>query len=303
MRVFVTGGTGFVGHRLIPHLRECGHAVHLLVRPVERERGLPEGVEVIEGDPTRPGAWQKVVASCEAGVNLAGAPIFGKWDARAKALIRESRVLTTRNLVEAIPRGSEFRLLSASAVGIYGDAGDRELDEDAPLGADFLARVAREWEEEASRAEERGASVARTRFGIVLDRGGGAFVELEKMTRRFMGGPVGSGRQWFSWIHREDLVRALAFLLERPELRGAYNLCAPNPARQIDVARTLGRLMGRPSVTPAPAFAIRLVLGEFADVVLFSQRMTPRRLQEAGFSFRYPDLEGALRDIFERQRP
>jgi uncharacterized protein (TIGR01777 family) len=240
------------------------------------------------------GPWWDALADSDAAINLAGTPIFGRWDKETKRLIRDSRIRTTRNLVAAIPEGRPFTLLSTSAVGIYGDAGERELDESAPLGTDFLARVACDWEAEALRARDKGARVALMRFGIVLARGGGALEQLEGLARKFLAGPVGSGRQWFSWIHREDLVRAIEFLLMHAELDGPVNLCSPNPVRQIDVVRALGKLLGRPAVTPAPAFAVRLVLGEFADVVLFSQRMAPKRLQEAGFRFRFPDLEPAL---------
>ncbi|MDW7710979.1 MAG: TIGR01777 family oxidoreductase [Deferrisomatales bacterium] len=303
MRIFVTGGTGFVGARLVPFLAEQGHEVSLLLRPVESKEGLPAGVRVTEGDPTKEGPWWDGLRDCDAAVNLAGAPIFGRWNEQKKELIRESRVRTTRNLVTALPAGKPFSLLSTSAVGIYGDAGDRELDESAPLGDDFLAHVARDWEAEAARARGRGARVALTRFGIVLGPGGGALATLEKVTRRFLGGPVGTGRQWFSWIHREDLVRALLFLLERPDQEGVFNLCAPNPVRQLDVARALGRVLRRPALTPAPALAVRLVLGEFADAVLFSQRMVPRRLQAAGFGFLFPELEPALREVLVPTAP
>lgn len=303
MKILVTGGTGFIGSQLVPFLLDRKHEITLLVRPVERQSPLPEGVRVAEGDPSRVGAWWDAVAGCDAAVNLAGEPIFGKWNATKKAAIRESRIATTRNLVAAIPNGEGFSLINTSAVGIYGNAGERELDEQAPVGKDFLARVAREWEAEAHRAQERGARVVITRFGIALGPGGGALAEMESMTKRFLGGPVGSGRQWFSWIHRTDLVRAIAFLLEHAELDGTFNLCAPNPVRQIDMARTLGRILGRPSFMPSPAFAVRLALGEFADVVLFSQRMMPKRLLDAGFEFRFPELERALREILKSQNP
>ncbi len=299
MRIFVTGGTGLVGSRLVDFLLGRGHEVVLLARPVEVTSSSAEGVTLSVGDPMERGPWWDYVAQCDAAVNLAGTPIFGRWDANTKRLIRDSRVRTTRNLVAAIPAGRPFTLLSTSAVGIYGDAGERELDESAPPGTDFLARVACDWEAEALRAREKGVRVALMRFGIVLARGGGALEQLEGLSRKFLAGPVGSGRQWFSWIHREDLVRAIEFLLLHPELDGAVNLCAPNPVRQVDVVRTLGKILGRPAVTPAPAFAVRLVLGEFADVVLFSQRMIPKRLQEAGFRFRFPDLELALADLLD----
>lgn len=301
MRIFVTGGTGFVGTRLVPFLAQGGHEVRLLVRPGERRPPPAAGVALVEGNPMQAGPWMRAVSDCDAAVNLAGTPIFGRWSEERKRLIRDSRLATTRHLVDALPEGKDFTLLSTSAVGIYGDAGERELDEAAPLGSDFLSRVAQDWESEALRAREKGARTAITRFAVVLGAGGGALEQLVKATRNFAGGPVGSGRQWFSWIHRDDLVRAVLFLLEHPDCRGVYNLGAPNPVRQIDVARALGHLLHRPAFVPAPAFAVRLVLGEFADAVLFSQRMIPRRLVEAGFSFGFPDLEGALRDILVHQ--
>ena len=303
MKILVTGGTGFVGSRLVPFLLEQGHTVRLLIRPAERNVPLPAGAEVIEGDPMRPGPWWRATEECDAAFNMAGASVFGRWNPALKALLRESRLATTRNLVNSIPAGKGFTLVSTSAVGIYGDAGERECDENAPLGQDFLARLAQDWEAEALRAREKGARVAVARFAVVFALGGGALEQLLKVTKNFLGGPVGSGRQWVSWIHREDLVRALLFLMESPGLEGVFNLSAPNPVRQIDAARTLGRVLGRPAFMPAPAFAVRLALGEFAETLLFSQRMVPRRLVDAGFSFHFPHLEEALRNILADQRP
>ncbi|MDW7709348.1 MAG: TIGR01777 family oxidoreductase [Deferrisomatales bacterium] len=297
MRIFVTGGTGFVGARLLPALRGQGHGVVLLRREGEGGLPLPEGIDVVEGDPMRRGPWWDPLEGCDGAVNLAGAPVFQRWDARAKVLIRESRLATTRNLVACLPRGRPFTLVNASGVGIYGDAGDEELDESAPPGEDFLAGVARDWEEEALRGEKRGARVALTRFGILLGRNGGALAEMAKATRRFVGGPLGSGRQWVSWMHLEDAVQGLLFLLETENAAGPYNFCAPEPARQIDVARALSRVLRRPSLVPAPAFALRLLFGECAGVILASQRARPARLLEAGFSFRFPALEPALREL------
>jgi uncharacterized protein (TIGR01777 family) len=297
MRVFVTGGTGFIGARLVPFLREKGHQALLLVRPQERKGPIPEGVEVVEGDPSAAGPWWGPVAECDAAVNMAGASIFGRWNDERKRVIRESRLATTRHLVDAIPQGRPFTLVSTSAVGIYGDAGERELDESAPLGGDFLALLAQDWETEARRAAEKGARVVITRFAIVLGAGGGALEQLARVGRLGLAGPVGSGRQWFSWIHREDLVRAILFLLERTEHQGVFNLSSPKPRRQGEVARAIGEVLHRPAILPAPAFAVRLALGEFADAVLFSQRMVPRRLTDAGFDFRFPELEETLREI------
>lgn len=302
MKVYVTGGTGFVGNRLIPFLQENGHQIVLLIRPSERERPVPggAGVSVVVGESTQAGDWWEALAGCDAAVNLAGFPVFSRWTPRVKALLRESRLATTRNLVQAIPRGSSFTLVSASGIGIFGDAGERPLDETVPLGRDFLARLATEWEETALAARERGARVATARFGIVLGHDGGALPEFVKNARRFLNGPLGSGRQWLPWIHREDVVRGILFLLENQPLEGPFNFVAPNPVRQLEFARALGKILHRPALVPTPALALRLVLGEFGQVSLFSQNARPAKLLQAGFAFSFPELGPALLDILPR---
>lgn len=299
MRIFVTGGTGFVGTPLVNRLRGAGHTVVLLLRPGERPLLSGEGILKIEGDSLAPGPWMVEAGRCDCAINMAGEPIFGRWTAEKKRGILESRVKTTANLVAAIPAGKSYRLLSTSAVGFYGDAGERELEETAPAGGDFLAGVAKAWEAQAQKAAEKGASVTLMRFGIVMGKNGGALAQLVNNTLKFIGGPVGGGKQFFSWIHLEDLTAAILFLLEHPELTGPVNLCAPNPLRQAETAKVLGKLLHRPSFIPAPALAVRLALGEFADVALFSQRMIPRRLADAGFRWRYPDFEGAVTQILK----
>ncbi|TLM99434.1 TIGR01777 family protein [bacterium] len=298
MKIFITGGTGFIGSKLTNFLHSHGHEVVLLLRPSEARRHLGNGFAKVVGESTEPGPWQEAVCLCDAAINLAGRPIAGKWDKAAKEEIRSSRILTTKNLVDAIPSGSGFRLLSTSAVGYYGDGGEALLDESAPGGSDFLATVARDWETEAMRAADKGAAVAITRFAIVLGRDGGALLELEKVTRRFAAGPIGGGRQWFSWIHIEDLLRALLFLIENPKITGPVNLCSPFAVRQGDFASRLAQKLHRPALLPTPAFALRMVLGEFADTLLFSQRMVPKKLDSAGFAFLYPEMEQALDRIY-----
>ena len=302
MRIFVTGGTGFVGARLIPELLEAGDEVVLLVRPSEQDREAPGGdrVQIVVGESTQDGSWRDAVRDCDAAVNLAGYPVFSRWTPKVKVLLRESRLATTRNLVAAIPGGKPFSLVSASGIGIFGDAGDRVLEEEAPLGEDFLARLAADWEAAAFAARDRGARVATARFGIVLGHDGGALPEFVKNARRFLNGPLGSGRQWMPWIHREDVVRGIRFLLQGATLEGPFNFVAPNPVRQIEFARALGKLLCRPAIVPAPAFALRLVLGEFGQVSLFSQNARPEKLAKAGFTFGFPDLESALQDILPR---
>lgn len=297
MKIFVTGGTGFIGRPLVAALARAGHEPVVLLRESEPDPQV-KGATWVRGNPLEPGPWQEAVGGCEGAINLAGEPIAGRWTGEKKRNIRSSRILTTRNLVAAIPKFSGFRLFSTSAVGVYGDAGETELTEDSPHGSDFLAGVASEWEAEALKAEGVGAKVVITRFGIVLGPNGGALKELETITKSFLDGPVGGGHQWFSWIHRDDLIRAFLFLLERPDLTGPFNFGAPNPVRQLELAHTLGHLLHRPSVARAPGFAVRLVLGEAADLILFSQRMVPSRLKKEGFVWLFPNLENALGNIF-----
>jgi hypothetical protein len=246
------------------------------------------------GDARLPGDWQRNVAGHEAVVNLAGASIFTRWTAAAKRAIRESRLLTTRNIVDALPAGGGVTLVSTSAVGYYGFHGDEELDESVPPGDDFLARLCVEWESAALRARDKGARVAITRFGIVLGSGGGVLGKMAPVFRAFLGGPLGPGDQWFSWVHIEDLFGALLHLTENPGSSGPYNLTAPAPVRNRELARELGRALHRPALLPVPAFAVRLVLGEFGNVVLKGQRVLPRRLLAEGFRFAYPRIESAL---------
>jgi uncharacterized protein (TIGR01777 family) len=302
MRVFVTGGTGFVGSRLILALIDKGHEVVLLVRPSETERDVPGGdrVQVEVGESTETGAWWEAMKDCDAAVNLAGYPVFSRWTPKVKMLLRESRLATTRNLVAAIPKGGPFTLVSASGIGIFGDAGEQVLEESSPPGQDFLGRLATEWEETAFDGRERGARVATTRFGIVLGHDGGALPEFVKNALKFLNGPLGSGRQWLPWIHREDVVRGILFLLEGADLEGPFNFVSPHPVRQIEFARALGKILHRPAIVPAPAFALGLVLGEFGRVSLFSQNARPKKLLESGFTFEFPDLEPALQDILPR---
>jgi hypothetical protein len=191
-------------------------------------------------------------------------------------------------------------LISTSAVGYYGFHGDEELAEDAPPGHDFLATVAREWEEEALRAQQKGIKVCIARFGIVLGAGGGALGQMIPLFKKFVGGPLGGGKQWFSWVHADDLAEAFSFLLKHPELSGPFNMCSPEPVRNRDLAKAIGKALHRPSLMPAPGFMIRLVLGEFGSVLLQGQRVVPRRLLESGFVFKHPEIGEAIASIVRR---
>jgi len=302
MKVFITGANGFVGSNLCKALVNEGHQVTALVRREKKGELVPRAASLVVGESSKPGKWQESVAGNDLLINLAGASIFKRWDPAYKELLRDSRILTTRHLVEAVPKGSGegVTLLSTSAVGYYGFTGDEELDETSPPGDDFLAQLARDWETEALRAHEKGVSVIITRFGIVLGKDGGALNQMIMPFRFFMGGPLGSGQQWFSWIHMEDLIRAALFVVSHVDIEGPVNFTAPMPVKNRDLARTIGKVMNRPSFMPVPAFMMKLVLGEFGSVTLKGQRVVPHVLKEKGFTFNFPDIESALRNLLAK---
>jgi uncharacterized protein (TIGR01777 family) len=302
VKILITGGTGFVGTRLTSRLIQDGNDVTVLTRSARGPGEEAAGISYLQGDPSRQGPWQEAVKDHDAVVNLAGASIFSKWTDEQKRAIRESRVSTTRNIVEGISSHPEKRtlLFSASAVGYYGFCGDEELIEASPPGSDFLARVAVEWEGEAVKGARKGARVVIGRFGIILGERGGAFSQMIRLFKNYVGGPIGSGKQWFSWIHINDIARAFEFVLEHPEISGPVNMCSPHPVRNRDLAKALGKALHRPSFLAAPGFMVKLVLGEFGSVILEGQRVVPERLLTRGFSFRYPDIENALRNILSR---
>ena len=297
MRVTIIGGTGFVGSRLGSFFLEQGHEVTALGTAPEW-RGLEDPrFRYLCADGTRPGSWQQNLTEADAIVNLAGKTIFKRWDKAYKQQIYDSRILTTRNIVEALPANSQCVLCSTSAVGYYGDRGEEILSESAPPGEGFLADIAKDWEKEALAAADKGIRVAVMRFGIVLGKGGGAIARMLPAFRMFAGGPLGDGRQWFPWIHIADLMSAIQFLLENPSLSGPFNMSAPHPVRNRELASTLGRVVKRPSFLPTPRTMLRLVLGEVGTVLVESQRAVPQNLLESRFDFRFPEIENALRDI------
>lgn len=300
MKVFITGGTGFVGRALTACLVESGHQLAILTRSLRHAQPLPQGASYIEGDPTKEGAWQETLVHHDAVVNLAGASIFGRWTDSAKQVMRESRLLTTNHVVEALQarRGKQTHLLSASAIGYYGFREDETLDEASPAGKGFLADLAGDWESAALRARESGVRVVLTRFGVVLGEGGGALEKMIPLFKWWLGSPLGSGKQWFSWIHRQDLASALAFLLEHDDIEGPVNCTAPQPVRNEEMTKILGEVLGKPTFMPAvPGFVLSVVLGEFGSILLKGQKVLPGKLTDAGFHFRFPELRGALEDL------
>ncbi len=302
MRIVVAGGTGFVGSALCARLAQDGHGVQVLSRHPEAAAGhLPSGVEPVGWDPSRQGGWVAAVAAADAVVNLAGESVAeGRWSPARKVALRASRLQSTDALVSALAQGGRGRprvLVNASAVGYYGDRGSEELTEASSAGRDFLARLCVDWEAAARRAETEDVRVVLTRFGIVLGRSG-ALPRLALPFRFWVGGPLGDGRQWVSWIHYADAVGMIRFALDHDAVRGPVNVVAPRPVPERELAAAVGRALGRPSWLPAPARALRLALGEMADVSLLAgQRALPAAALHAGYAFAHGDIQAALRDV------
>jgi len=297
MKILVTGSTGLAGTALVNALAGAGHTVCRLVRPESAARGgAKDGFDVPWNPST--GELGGAAVGADAVVNLAGASIAGgRWTAERKELLRSSRVDTTRALVTALAKMNARPrvLVSASAIGYYGSRGDELLTEESAAGKDFLASLAQEWEAEALKAEALGIRVVRARFGIILSRNGGALAKMMLPFKLGVGGRVGTGQQWMSWVTLEDVVWILRFALESGPVQGAINVVAPGAVRNAEFTRELARALHRPALFPAPAFALRLVLGEMADALLLSsQRVVPRTLQQLDCRFLYPDLAVAL---------
>jgi uncharacterized protein (TIGR01777 family) len=299
MRVFITGGAGFVGSQLANRLLQEDHTVVGIGRSSRPGAGFPASVKYLSGDTTRPGAWQQEVRDADVIINLAGVSIFGRWTKEKKKQVYESRILTTRNLVDSLGPERNVIFVSASAVGYFGSAAKKDFTEDDGPGDDFLAGVSRDWEAEAIKARERNARVVITRYGVVLDKSGGALGQMIPAFKAFLGGPLGNGSQPFSWLHMQDLIEATIFLMKRGNLEGPFNFTSPNPVSNRELAKTLGEVLHRPSILPAPAFALKLALGEFGSFLLEGQRVLPKRLMEAGYRFRYPYLKEALHEVIQ----
>ena len=300
MKIFMTGGTGFVGTFLCNRLPAAGHTVTLLTRNIRQDPPLPQGVGYLEGNPIEQGSWQDAVADHEVIINLAGASIFRRWTKSAKNEIWESRIQTTQNVVEALSarKGNETIFLSTSAIGYYGFHDDEELDEGSQGGDDFLASLSKEWESIALKASETGARVVILRFGIILGKGGGALKQLIPLFKSYLGSPLGSGKQWFSWVHLVDLARIYAYVLERDDISGPVNCTAPNPVRNRELTKTLGEVLEKPTFMPAvPAFMMKLIMGEFGSILLKGQKVLPKKLLDKGFRFDFPEIKGALQDL------
>ena len=307
MKIAVTGATGFVGSYLVARLVDEGHDVKVFTRSVAKAKkalAAPKfkAVEFVSYTPTQSGDWQSEISGCDGVINLAGEPISERWSAERKKRIMDSRKLGTQKLVEAISQAEQKPavLVSTSAIGYYGTSETAEfLETSEPAESDFLSQVCQAWEAEAKKAKDAGVRTVIIRTGIVLGDGG-AIGKMITPFKLYAGGPIGSGRQWFSWIHIDDLVSLYLKALLDSSMQGVYNGTAPEPLRMKDLANTLGEVMDRPSWLPVPDFAIEALLGDGAVVVLKGQKVLPERTQAAGFSYDYSEAKDALKDVVER---
>ncbi|RLC10425.1 MAG: TIGR01777 family protein, partial [Deltaproteobacteria bacterium] len=272
---------------------------HVIATGMRRRHNIENGdrFAYVSVDTTVPGAWQDRVSEADAVINLAGRNIFRYWTETAKRRIHESRILTTQNVVGAMGKKQGPILLSASAIGYYGDRGDELLEESSSAGDNFLANVSASWEKEALGAEAKGARVALLRFSVILGKDGGALAKMLPAFKCFAGGPMGSGMQWFSWMHIQDLAAAVEMILVNEDMKGTFNFCSPHPERHHHFAKTLGKALGRPAFLKMPAFVLKRIMGELGDVMLASQRCVPQKLQRHGFEFQYPVLKNALGNL------
>jgi uncharacterized protein len=296
-RVAVTGATGLIGPSVVAALRERGCEVTVLSRDPERARARLDGVEAVAWDAEREPAPAAALQGRDAVVHLAGEPIAQRWSGRVKRALRDSRVLGTRNLLSGLAElaGRPRTLVSSSAVGYYGSRGEEPLDEDAPPGRDFLAQICVEWEAEAARAERLGLRAVQLRTGVVLDARGGALQKMLPPFRLGVGGPVAGGRQFVSWVHRDDVAGLALAALDDERFSGPVNATAPEPVTNAELSRELGRALHRPALLPVPGAALRLLYGEMAQIVTGGARVVPAKALVLGHEFRYPRLGEALR--------
>lgn len=301
MRIIITGGTGLIGRALCPLLLADGHLVTVLSRNPDESRGMPSGVRLEQWDGKTTAGWSHLANGVDAIINLAGAGIADRpWTTSRKKIIRESRIHAGLAIQKAIDEAKQKPkvLLQASAVGYYGARHDDEIiTEEAPPGTDFLAKVCFDWEMSTAPVSRMGIRRPILRTGIVLSKEGGAFAKMTLPFKFFAGGPLGSGKQWMPWIHITDQVRAIKFLLDNPVADGPFNLASPNPVTNQQFSEILGATMRRPAFVPAPAFAMKTILGEMSTIVLDGQRVVPQKLEALGFSFTYASLRDTLRSL------
>ncbi len=300
MKVLIPGGSGFLGKVLVDALLQKQHQVIVLTRDPQTVQMAPE-VQIVAWDGKTAQGWGHFAGEVDAIVNLAGASIgAGRWTAERKARIRSSRQQAGQAIVEAVEKAGQKPsvLIQASGIGAYGDQGDRELDESSPRGNDFLASITEDWEASTASVEQSGVRQVVIRTGLVTSRDAGWIQPLLPIFRLFVGGPLGSGNQWWPWIHIQDYVNSVLFLLNQADARGVYNLVSPNPSRMKEFGKELAGVLKRPFWLPVPAFALKLILGEMSMLVLEGQRALPKRMLASGYVYQYPQLRPALEAIF-----
>lgn len=307
MRIIITGGTGLIGTALARRLAAANDDIIILSRNPDKATGLPAGVKAVKWDGRTAQGWGHLADGAKAIINLAGASIAGdgfipsRWTEKRKKLIMDSRVQAGQAVVEAVNAAATKPelVVQSSAVGYYGPHGDETLSEATGPGNDFLAQVCQAWERSTQPVVQQGVRLVVIRTGVVLSTQGGAFPLLLLPHKLFAGGPMGSGKQWLPWIHLEDEVRAIQFLIENSQAQGVFNVCAPEPVTNRQMSQTIGQAISRPSFLPVPGFALKLLLGEAASLVLDGQRQIPQRLTQSGFPFSHPDLLPAIRHLVQ----
>lgn len=306
MRFIITGGSGLIGTELVNDMASDGHEMVVLSRNPARVTGMPASVQVVGWDGKTAEGWGHLADGAAAIINLAGEsiagqnPLAGRWTAERKHAILHSRLQATGAVMQAIQQAqAKPALIQSSAVGYYGPRADEDLTETASAGSDFLADVCKQWEAAAQPAAQAGARLVIFRTGVVISMQGGALPFMVLPYRLFNGGPLGSGKQWFPWIHLEDEVAAIRYFAENTSTHGVYNLCAPNPLTNNDFGKTIGKVLGRPHWLPAPGFAIKLALGELSTLLLDGQRQIPSRLMKSSFRYKFSEAESALRDLLK----
>lgn len=305
-RIVVTGATGLVGKHLVKALLNREDEVIIFSRDVNKAKNiLPEAKEFVEWNIKNPEKWKSKLEKTDAVIHLAGINLFSKrWDHQFKKEILESRQLSTKSLVESIKQSriKSKVFISASGIGYYGNSGDKILNENSEKGNDFLADVCEEWEKESSQVEQAGVRSVQIRTGLVLSDIDGALKQMVPPFKYFIGGPLGNGKQWSSWLHINDIVGIYLHTLDNENISGAVNAASPNPVRMKEFANTIGRILNRPSLFPVPILVLKLVVGEAADVVTASQKVSVEKLLKSGYKFKYTHLETALRDLLKQKR-
>ncbi len=302
-KIIIAGATGLIGRHLTSELIKRGNQVTVFTRNIDKAKQIVPGAkEYFEWDYYYPQDWAHLLEKKDVVINLAGANLFDKrWNENYKEVIRTSRILTTGSLVSAISqiKNKPNIFISASAVGFYGNGGENLITEDSPAGDDFLAKLCFEWENEASKANNYGLRTINLRTGIVLSADGGAFQKILKSFKFYTGGYLGSGNQWFPWIHIYDAVNSIIFAINNNKLQGPINVCSPNPVRMKEFSNLMGKILKKPSFFNIPEFALKIILGESAQTIIDSLKVYPNKLISNGFSFKFEDLDTALKDLLK----